>query len=128
MNLFLGKQECRHCIRFRWRKKKWLPNEFWKKKNGDRSKINSPILRQRYGLKFSHHPYLTHLNITCTPKTSMSLFPTLLDRSSVIHLGQFISFNKGLLLILYIMRNFCCLKHKKNICFGSFTQRCKSIV
>ena len=45
------------------REKKRLPNEFWKKKNGDRSKINSPILRQRYGLKFSHHPYLTHLNI-----------------------------------------------------------------
>ena len=46
------------------REKKRLPNEFWKKKNGDRSKINSPILRQRYGLKFSHHPYLTHLSVT----------------------------------------------------------------
>ena len=36
--------------------------EFWKKENGDRFKINSPILSQRYGLKLSHHPYLTHMN------------------------------------------------------------------
>ena len=46
------------------RGKKWLPFEFWKKENGDRFKINSPILRQRYGLKLSHHPYLTHLTHT----------------------------------------------------------------
>ena len=26
------------------REKKWLPIEFWKKENGDHSKINSPIL------------------------------------------------------------------------------------
>ena len=36
--------------------------EFWKKENGDSFEINSPILSQRYGLKLSHHPYLTHLN------------------------------------------------------------------
>ena len=35
--------------------------EFWKKENGDHFNINSPIMRQRYGLKLSHHPYLTHL-------------------------------------------------------------------
>ena len=46
------------------REKKRLPIEFWKKKNGDRFKINSPILRQRLGLKFSRHLYLTHLNGT----------------------------------------------------------------
>ena len=31
--------------------------------NGDRFQINSPILRQRYGLKFSLHLYLTHLTL-----------------------------------------------------------------
>ena len=49
------------------REKKRLPIEFWKKKNGDRFKINSPILRQRYGLKLSHHPYLTHLIVQLNP-------------------------------------------------------------
>ena len=44
------------------REKKRMPIEFWKKENGDRFKINSPILRQRYGLKLGHHMYLTHLN------------------------------------------------------------------
>ena len=44
------------------REKKRLPMEFWKKENGDRFKINSPILSQRYGLKLSHQSYLTHLN------------------------------------------------------------------
>ena len=43
--------------------------EFWKKENGDRFKINSPILSQRYGLKLSHHPYLTHLTDTLCIET-----------------------------------------------------------
>ena len=51
------------------REKKGLPIEFWKAENGDRFKINSPILRQLYGLKFSHHPYLTHLTATITIET-----------------------------------------------------------
>ena len=41
--------------------------EFWKKENGDRSKINSPILSKRCGLKLSHQSYLTHLNAASSP-------------------------------------------------------------
>ena len=45
INLFLGERDCRHCIRF-WlrKKKKRFPMEFFKKENGDRFKINSPII------------------------------------------------------------------------------------
>ena len=46
--------------------------EFWKKENGDRFKINSPIFCQRYGLKLSHQSYLTHLNTACI--TDKALF------------------------------------------------------
>ena len=41
--------------------------KFLKKENGDCFKINSPILSHRYGLKLSHHPYLTLLNGTLIP-------------------------------------------------------------
>ena len=37
--------------------------EFWKKENSDRLEINSPTLTQRYGLKISHHPCLTHMTL-----------------------------------------------------------------
>ena len=36
----------------------------WKKENGDRLEINSPILCQRDDLKISHHPYLAHLSVS----------------------------------------------------------------